>query len=385
VTRHLYRGAALADGTSPEPVHDVSLLVGEGRLLGLWTDGEPPELDTAATEVDASGATVVPALVDSHNHLTLPGGARWLEHGSADEQDLLVHAEEAGELLHRSGIGWVRDVGSPRRAGRAVSLKVRESWADRDDRPHVRAAGTWLSVRGRLPEALAIALDDGDDLRAAAEEQLDAGADLVKLYLDGLSGAAAFTAAEVSAVVRACEARGATVAAHGTSAAATRGAAEAGVHSLEHGDDVDEATARLLAAAGTTLVSTLCVYHSVLSFSRTTTDARWADTGAVQARLDQARRSLLNARSAGVAIAAGSDAGGGSLRHGSSLAWEVVALVEAGVPAAEALAAVTWRGGDLLREPAAGRLVVGGPARALLVHGDPLSDPTALWRVWRVL
>ncbi len=73
--------------------------------------------------------------------------------------------------------------------------------------------------------------------------------------------------------------------------------------------------------------------------------------------------------------------GGGSLRA-NQLAWEVQALVEAGVAPRTAPAAVTWRGGDLLGIPEAGRLTVGGPAHFSLVHGDPLTDPAALWRVW---
>jgi imidazolonepropionase-like amidohydrolase len=50
----------------------------------------------------------------------------------------------------------------------------------------------------------------------------------------------------------------------------------------------------------------------------------------------------------------------------------------------EALAAVTWRGGELLGIEHAGRLQPGDPADLVLVHGDPLSDPRALWRVWAV-
>ena len=79
--------------------------------------------------------------------------------------------------------------------------------------------------------------------------------------------------------------------------------------------------------------------------------------------------------------AGGSDFGGGSVRAGH-LAWEVEALVDCGLAPWEALAAVTWRGGDLLREAGAGRVTVGGPADFFLVHGDPLRDPGALWRVW---
>jgi hypothetical protein len=29
-------------------------------------------------------------------------------------------------------------------------------------------------------------------------------------------------------------------------------------------------------------------------------------------------------------------------------------------------------------------LAEGGPADIVFVHGDPTTDPTALWRVWRV-
>ncbi|TME88740.1 MAG: hypothetical protein E6I43_01685 [Chloroflexi bacterium] len=90
-----------------------------------------------------------------------------------------------------------------------------------------------------------------------------------------------------------------------------------------------------------------------------------------------------SAQRAGVRIAAGSDFGGGSVRAGH-LAWEVEQLVLAGLEPHEALAAVTWRGGELLGIDHAGRIRQGDPADLVLVHGDPLSDPRALWRVWAV-
>jgi imidazolonepropionase-like amidohydrolase len=88
------------------------------------------------------------------------------------------------------------------------------------------------------------------------------------------------------------------------------------------------------------------------------------------------------AYAAGVLLAAGTDFGGGSLRA-NQLAWEVQTLVAAGVPPSGALAAATVNGGRVLGEPDAGRLREGGPGDLVLVHGDPLSDPAALWRVWR--
>jgi imidazolonepropionase-like amidohydrolase len=93
--------------------------------------------------------------------------------------------------------------------------------------------------------------------------------------------------------------------------------------------------------------------------------------------------SVRLAHAAGVRIASGTDFGGGSLRA-NQLAWEVESLVEAGLQPWEALGAATWRGGELLGEPAAGTITEGGPADFFLVHGDPTSDPTALWRPFRV-
>jgi hypothetical protein len=75
---------------------------------------------------------------------------------------------------------------------------------------------------------------------------------------------------------------------------------------------------------------------------------------------------------------------GGSSLRANQLAWEVESLVAAGLEPWEALGAATWRGGELLGEADAGVIREGGPADFLLVHGDPISDPSSLWRVWRV-
>jgi imidazolonepropionase-like amidohydrolase len=122
------------------------------------------------------------------------------------------------------------------------------------------------------------------------------------------------------------------------------------------------------------------------TFQRTTTLPRFVEEEGVartRDRFERARESVRLARAAGVAICAGTDFGGGSTRA-NQLAWEVESLVDAGLEPWEALAAATWRGGELLSEPDAGVSREGGPADFFLVHGDPLSDPSALWRVWRV-
>jgi imidazolonepropionase-like amidohydrolase len=160
----------------------------------------------------------------------------------------------------------------------------------------------------------------------------------------------------------------------------------AGVDSIEHGMELDAELAADMAARGTVLVSTLAIFRSWLGFGTTTTMERFVDPArrtTIRDRQARAEESVRFARAAGVPIATGTDFGGGSTRA-NQLAWEVECLVAAGLEPWEALGAATWRGGDLLGEPDAGVIREGGPADFSLVHGDPVSDPTALWRVWHV-
>jgi imidazolonepropionase-like amidohydrolase len=175
--------------------------------------------------------------------------------------------------------------------------------------------------------------------------------------------------------------RGKKVTAHAQGKGAAIAAA-AGVDSIEHGFGVDEATARRMTGR-TVLVPTLSVLESFIGFAQTD-GGRFAETKAASTALqEQAFAAVRAAKSARVRIATGSDFGGGSVRPGH-LAWEVEMLVRAGLEPYEALASATWIGGELLGVKDAGTIREGGPANVVLVHGDPLSDPAALWRVWRV-
>jgi imidazolonepropionase-like amidohydrolase len=323
----------------------------------------------------------------------MPGGARWIERGFDPPRRLLENAEDNGRLLTRAGVRWVRDVGGP--AGedpdtgrtRGLNLTVRDRWAARRDVPYLRAAGTWLTRRGSLPAGLTVEVDDADGLLRAAMQQLDDGADLVKLYLDGPDpDTSPWSTAEVERVVGAVHARGRPVTAHSGRLSGARVGARAGVDALEHGFELDEDVARRMARRGIRLVSTLAVMRSWLTFRRTTDITRFTSEDgvrAIRARLERAEASVRIAARAGVHIATGTDFGGGSLRA-NQLAWEVESLVAAGMEPWQALAAATWRGGEVLGEPDAGRITEGGPADFILVHGDPLSEPASLWRVWRV-
>lgn len=392
--RVLYRGGALASGRSRRLRRNVSILVQDERIAWIRPGGgeEDPGPARGLEIVDASGATFVPGMVDCHAHVTGPGGALWLERFLDPPERLLRTAEHNGQLALASGVRWLRDVGAPvdvdpvdgRR--RALSLGIRDRWAGRRDRPYIRAAGTWLFAHGATPVERGVQAADADQLLAAALRQLDQGADLVKLYMDGPDPSVSpWSADEVRRVVRAVHSQGGRVTAHCGWLDGARVAVAAGVDSVEHGFELDVDVARRMARGRIRLVSTLCIFRSWRTFRQTTTLGRFRAAGQsfFRQRREGAEESIRIAHRAGVQISTGTDFGGGSTRA-NQLAWEVESLVAAGLEPWEALRAATFRGGQLLGEPDAGRIREGGPADFFLVHGDPLSDPRALWRVWMV-
>lgn len=393
MARILLREAAFADGRSARPEIGMSALVEDGRLRWLRPTDEEGDLGPASNLeiVDASGGTIVPGMVDAHSHITLPGGAHYIDRIDDGPDALLRAADRNGRALTRAGVRWARDVGSPRypdsTAGgraRALALGVRERWRSKPERPYIVAAGTWLERTGTLPLTVhTVPASNADELYANAVVQLDEGADMLKLYLDGPDAATApWSASEVERVTSMAHQRGAKVTAHATRLSGAAAGVLGGVDSIEHGEHLDADMCAEMARRGTFLVSTLSVYASWASFGSTTAVPRYTTdpfANLVAERRERALTSVGMAHRTGVKIAAGTDFGGGSTRAGH-LAGEVELLVEAGLEPWEALAAATWRGGELMGNDA-GVIREGGPADFLLVHGNPLESASALWRV----
>ena len=338
-----------------------------------------------------------PGMVDGHSHLTMPGGAHWIDRARDPTERLLDVAEDNGRLLTAGR----RPLGARRRApvaradpvdGGATARSRSASAIDGAAAPTATRTsarpGPGLASRARCP-ALAVEAADADELLAAAMAQLDDGADLVKLYLDGPDAGRQPVDGrrDRAASSAAVHARGARVTAH--CGHARRGAGRRRGRRRR-------ARARLRARRGrraphgrpTATPRLDAVRLALVADVRPDDDpAPLRDPTRVAARIaarrERAEERVRPAHAAGVAIATGTDFGGGSTRA-NQLAWEVEPLVEAGLEPWEALGAATWRGGELLGEPEAGVIREGGPADFVLVHGDPLSDPPALWRAWHV-
>lgn len=136
----MIRDLAFADGTSPELQLGIGVLVEAGRIAWI---GPSEEADpTGADVLDGGGATLVPAMVDAHSHLTGPGGSHWIERFSDPPDRLRQVARENARRLVQSGVLWARDVGAPTADGRPINLAVRDELLDQVGQPYIRAAGT---------------------------------------------------------------------------------------------------------------------------------------------------------------------------------------------------------------------------------------------------
>ena len=312
--RVLYRDGALTDARCDRLQVGVSILVDDGVIRWIRpTDAEEDAGPADGLElVDAGGATFVPGMVDSHSHVTLPGGSHWIDRIAGGAEVLLEVAERNGRLLTGAGVRWARDVGAPylvdpvdgRRRG--LNLGVRDRWRGRVGYPHMRAAGSWLDKAGSLPPAVdlvgASTATSSSPTRSASSttartSSSSTSTGRIRQRHRGLPH-------EIARVVDAAHARGAKVTAHsGRLSGAVEGVA-GGVDAIEHGFDLDEATAAEMARRGTFLVSTLAVFQSWLSFGATTTLPRFASGDGQKTILDRRERaieSLRLAKAAGVA------------------------------------------------------------------------------------
>ena len=192
----------------------ATVVVRAGRIAAIIA-GNVPGAAPAARQIDASGRTLIPGLIDAHVHVT----------------------DWSLPLFLRYGVTTVRDLHN------APAYILPLARQDAPDRPRIVPAGALLDGPGSFWKDARI-VGTVAEARAAVREQIAAGAGVIKVYTR-------LHVALVDAIVREARARGVPVAAHLGKTTAL-GAARAGVTSIEHLSGVAEAAsdepARLLAA-----------------------------------------------------------------------------------------------------------------------------------------
>ena len=365
----------------------TTLVIEGGRVAAVTQ--EPIRVDDARL-IDAGGRVVMPGLIDAHVHVV---AASHDLVGLALQPASLVGAQSSRimrDMLHR-GFTTVRDAaGADFGLQEAVErglyegprlfiagFPISQTGGHADMRPRgvgagVRGQGMFCSCAGL---GLVGAIADGvGEVRRAVREQVRNGANHIKIMAGGgisspsdpIDGTQ-FSIEELRAAVEEAEAANLYALAHAYSPRAVTRAVQAGVRSIEHGNLIDEATARIMKTHGAYLVPTLSTYAALADEGqRLGWSAAMLDKLAVvQAKGIEAVRI---ARAEGVPVVFGTDL----LGHMHARQSGEFALRTAALSPVEALQSATITAAQLMRQEAhIGQLVPGAFADLLVVEGDP--------------
>jgi imidazolonepropionase-like amidohydrolase len=336
-------------GTDPATGEPVDLAVAGGRIV------QSP----AADAVRVTGF-VLPGFVDAHCHVGYsPAGPATPE----------VAQEQARANLWAGALA-LRDCGSPVDTSDLV---------DRDDLPVLVRAGRHIAYVQRYIRDLGVDLDDPADLPAEVARQVAYGSgQWVKIVGDwidrGVGDLAPLWPDDVLAqAVAVAHAAGCRVTTHVFGEDALPGLLAAGVDCIEHGTGLTDETIATAAAQGTHLVPTLINIENFPSFAE---QAHRFPAYAAH-MLDLHRRNHETVRAAvdaGVAVHAGTDAGG-YVAHGR-IADEVIAMGQV-MGMRRALSAAAHEAREWMRVPGT---EVGAPADLVVFTDDPAADPSVLRR-----
>ncbi|MGC7097511.1 amidohydrolase family protein [Amycolatopsis lurida] len=328
-----------------------------GEHRDLWIDGGRISYQPVdGAETLAEDVFLVPGLVDAHCH---PGiGAENLDEAAAHA----LADREAGTLL-------IRDCGDP------LATKPLQQ---REDLPRIIRCGRHLALPKRYVPGLGIDLDSPDQLPDAVAEQAADGDGWVKLVGDWIDRSVGDLAPlwpddVLAEAVKVAHDAGAKVTAHVFGAAALPGLLAAGVDCLEHGTELSGEQLSEMARRGIALVPTLV--NITENFPGIADAAGKYPVYAAHMRELHRRVDGLvqDALDAGVAVYAGSDAGG-MIAHGR-IVDEIELLHRAGMSRTEALGAGAWAARDWLGHPS---IADGAPADLLVLTADPREDLGAL-------
>ena len=387
------RAGTLIDGKSGKPRRDQVILIRGNRIESV-SDAAGAQIPAGATVIDLSKETVLPGLIDSHTHIFLQGEDP--TQGGYDANiltaPLALRAARATVAARRAleqGFTTLRDVETEGAGYGDVGIKQAIEGGYIPG-PRLLVATRAISTTGGYPlEGYAPELEmpkgaqivDGPvEARKAAREQLDHGADWIKVYMThrswvGKNGELVsqptLTVEELRAIVDETHGWGKKVACHAYGGIGLQRALDGGCDSIEHGLDITDAQIAQMLKQGTWYVPTLSVYY---------TDWAAADTAGGQRdrlRASAHEVSFKKALKAGVKIVFGTDMGG--IPWTEPIAQEFSRMVDFGMTPVDAIQSATSRAAVMLdMEGKIGVVAPGAYADIVAVSGDPLHDIKAL-------
>lgn len=375
------------------PLSRKTVVIKDG-LIDRILDGYPAstevieEDENAVVEfLDLSDSFVLPGLMDMHVHLSFEFDVKGQKsygaadpyskqhHNARDDAYNFVTAIGNARKTLDAGYTTVRNVGS---AGWHI-FALRD--AIRDDNlqgPRIIASGHSIRIGA---DSGGGACTSVETCRRATREQIDMGADVIKVYATcsgskpcGYESApSVFVEDELRAVIETAATRDMKVTAHAHGTKGINLAASLGVASIDHGSYNDAESRKIMRKNGVFLVSTLSVQPRILKDIK---EAKGAMLDVMQGFLDNHGPRMYESFKAGVQLAAGSDAG--VTPHGKN-AYEMEMYVKYGLTPAEAIKASTVNGARLIgMEDKLGTIEVGKIADLIAVEQNPLEDIKSL-------
>jgi len=391
------RAHALIDGRSARPIPNPEILIRGNRIAAVYSQGT--QVPPAGAEVlDLGAATVLPGLIESHTHIFLQGDAPY------DDQLLkwpasyrAARAVVAARRALEQGFTTIRDLGTEGAGYGDVGIKraINEGYIPG---PRMFIATRAISSTGGydledyapevvVPKGLQI-IDGPVEARMAAREQLDHGADWIKVYTTHRSwldengnfvSQPTLTLEELKAVTDEAHGWHRKVACHAYNGIGMQRALDGGCDSIQHGIELTDANITQMVRQGTWLVPTLTEYYYELAADSPNTPLEARDRKRVKLHEVSFRKALK----AGVRIAFGTDIGGYSWSE--PIAQEFRRMVDFGMTPMQAIQSATSRAAELLGQKELGVVAPGAYADLIAVQHDPLADVNELRNVTFVM
>lgn len=382
--------ARLFDSASGALQDGSSIVVQDDAIVEVTRE---PRSFGDATIIDAAGRVVLPGLIDAHVHVMAV--THDILRLSATPPSLIT-AESKGvmEGMLQRGFTSVRDAcgadfGLQEAVQRGLFTGPRlfiAGWPITQTGGHAdsRPKGTREMFCTCAGLGLFGAIADGvGEVRRAVREQVRNGANQIKVMAGGgiasptdpIDGTQ-YSMEELRAIVEEAQAANLYVMAHAYSPRAVTRAVQAGVRSIEHGNLIDEATAKLMKQEGVWLVPTLATYAALDDEGQ---KLGWS--AQMMEKLARVRakgiESIQIAKAHGVAMALGTDLLGAMHARQS----EEFSLRAGALGPVEILQSATISAARLMgQEGRIGALTRGAFADLLIVDGDPTRDATVLCR-----